>query len=133
MHRSKEGTKLETIIIFTGQMENLASFYQEGLQLGPFESSPRHLGQRVGPVYLGFDQDDEAEVGLRSGATLWFTVDDLQAIFDRLVAMGARVRYPPTEKPWGARLACVYDLEGNMLGLAQRRPSADGSAEDQVA
>jgi predicted enzyme related to lactoylglutathione lyase len=123
MQLPAEGTQLETVIIFTGQMENLASFYQEGLRLGPFES-PGHLGQRVEPVYLGFDQDDEAEAGSGGGATLWFTVDDLQATFDRLVAMGAEVRYPPTEKPWGACLACVYDLDGNVLGLVQRRLSA---------
>jgi uncharacterized glyoxalase superfamily protein PhnB len=47
-------------------------------------------------------------------------VDDLQATFERLVALGATVRYPPTRKPWGAELAAVYDLDGNLLGLAQR-------------
>lgn len=125
MEPQGDGTQLETIIIFTGQMEKLASFYQEGLQLGPFESSPGHLGQQVGPVYLGFDQDDDAKVGSGGGPTLWFTVDDLQATFDRLAAMGAEVRYPPTEKPWGARLACVYDPDGNVLGLAQRQVPSD--------
>jgi predicted enzyme related to lactoylglutathione lyase len=53
--------------------------------------------------------------------TLWFTVDDIQATFDRLVALGARVRYPPSQKPWGGYLACVYDPDGNMLGLSQRQ------------
>jgi len=117
---SKQGAMLETVIVFTERMEEMASFYREAFELGPFESSPSHLGQRVGPVYLGFDQVEGVGTSSEAGVTLWFTVKDLQATFDRLVSMGARVRYPPTEKPWGARLASVYDPDGNVLGLAQR-------------
>ena len=118
--KAESGTWLETAIIFTERMEELAAFYQEALQLGSFELSPAHMGQQVGPTYLGFDQVDKVEGGPRIGVTLWFTVDDLQATFDRLVAMGAGVRYPPTQKPWGAFLASVHDPDGNVLGLAQR-------------
>jgi uncharacterized glyoxalase superfamily protein PhnB len=100
-------------------MEEMASFYQEAFELGPFESSPGHLGQRVGHVYLGFDSVEGVGASAEAGVTLWFTVNDLQATFDRLVSMGARVRYPPMEKPWGARLASVYDPDGNVLGMAQ--------------
>jgi predicted enzyme related to lactoylglutathione lyase len=114
------GAALETAIIFTERMEALAAFYQEALQLGPFERSPKHMGQQVGAVYLGFDQIDSLEGNARTGVTLWFTLNDIQATFDRLVALGAKVRYPPTQKPWGGFLACVYDLDGNMLGLSQR-------------
>jgi predicted enzyme related to lactoylglutathione lyase len=113
---------LETIIIFTERMEELAGFYREALQLGSWERSPGHLGQRVGPVYFGFDQVDGVGPGSGAGATLWFTVDDIQATYERLAAMGAEVRYPPAQKPWGALLAAVYDPDGNMLGLAQRQP-----------
>jgi predicted enzyme related to lactoylglutathione lyase len=115
---------LETVIIFTERMEELADFYQAALGLGPFERSANHLGQQVGHVYFGFDQVETAKGGSRSGATLWFTVDGIQATFDGLVAMGAEVRYPPTRKPWGGLLACVYDPDGNLLGLSQ------GQSED---
>lgn len=120
-HGSQQGTCLETVIIFTERMEELAVFYQEALEIGPYERSPDHMGCRVGPVYFGFDQFKDAESSPGSGATLWFTVDDIEDTFNRLVKMGARVRYPPTEKPWGALLAAVYDPDGNMLGLSQRR------------
>lgn len=113
--------RLETVIIFTPRMEALATFYQEGLDLGPYERSPGHMGQRVGPVYLGFDQVEGEPAYSGSAVTLWFTVDDLQATFDRLVAKGAKVRYAPTRKPWGAVLASVVDPDGNVLGIAQRQ------------
>jgi uncharacterized glyoxalase superfamily protein PhnB len=119
---TQAGTSLDTVIIFTGRMEELASFYQRALELGPFEHSPRHMGQQVGSVYLGFDEVEQAKEASHTGVTLWFTVDNIESTFDRLVAMGAEVRYPPTKKPWGALLACVYDPDGNLLGLSQRLP-----------
>ena len=115
------GAQLETIIIFTPQMDQLARFYQQAFDLDDYQSSPRHLGQQVGPIYLGFDQVDEAKTGNPS-VTLWFTVDDIQATYERLLALGAHDRYPPTLKPWGAVLAAVYDPDGNMVGLSQRQP-----------
>jgi len=113
---------LETVIIFTTQMEALAEFYEQALDIGPYESAPNHLGCQVGPVYFGFDQVEKNRKGYAPGSiTVWFTVDDIQATFDRLVALGAEVRYPPTQKPWGALLASVEDPDGNILGLSQRR------------
>jgi predicted enzyme related to lactoylglutathione lyase len=120
LEKDPQGTSLDTVIIFTERMEELASFYQKALDLGPYEHSPNHMGQRVGHVYFGFDQVESLDGKSPAGVTLWFTVVDIQSTFDTVVALGADVRYPPTQKPWGAFLAAVYDLDGNMLGLAQR-------------
>lgn len=109
---------METVIIFTTRMEELASFYQQALDLGEFNLSPGHMGLQAGPVYLGFDQVEEQKSG--GGTTLWFTVDDINETFNRLLSMQAPVRYPPTRKPWGGYLAALYDLDGNMIGLSQR-------------
>jgi predicted enzyme related to lactoylglutathione lyase len=51
---------------------------------------------------------------------LWFEVEDLDATFNRFVAQGAKITYPPTKKPWGATLAAVFDPDGNVVGLTQR-------------
>ena len=116
------GAALDTAMIFTTRMEELASFYQEGLGLEPFEATGAdHLGRQVGPTYLGFDQVDSVAGAPQTAVHLWFTVDDLQETFDRFVALDAEVRYPPTEKPWGGVLAAVHDLDGNIVGLSQRR------------
>ena len=121
MERADLGSRLETVIVFTVRMEELADFYAHGLAIGPFERSPRHLGCQLGPVYFGFDQVDETSETSQSGVTIWFTVDDLDRTYERLLELGADVVYPPTEKPWGATLACVRDPDGNVLGLSQRK------------
>ena len=119
--QADEGVALETAIIFTKQMESLARFYQDGLALGEMQFSPGHIGFQVGPVYLGFDQVDE--VPGTGAVTLWLTVDDIEATFEHLVDLGARVKYAPTRKSWGGYLAAVYDPDGNLIGLSQRRKS----------
>lgn len=114
-----EGAQFDTAIIFTERMEELAHFYERALGIGPYEHSPGHMGFRIGEFYLGFDQVEEFESG--SGrVSLWFSVVDIEETFNNLVEMGVKVRYPPTRKPWGATLAAVYDLDGNILGLSQR-------------
>ena len=122
------GASLDTVIIFTTQMEALAEFYRSGLALAPFERLPGHLGQQVGNAYVGFDhipedanQSKESNTEKSFGATPWFTVENLDATFERFVNLGARIRTPPADVPWGARLASLYDLDGNLFGLAQRK------------
>jgi predicted enzyme related to lactoylglutathione lyase len=118
---TSSGAQLETVIIFTAQMEKLALFYKQAFDLGEYQPSPRHLGQQVGSIYLGFDQVDETTPGSPT-ITLWFTVDDIQATYEHMLALGAQDRNPPTRKPWGAVLAAVYDPDGNLVGLSQRQP-----------
>ena len=117
--KTSTGAQLETVIIFTPNMEELARFYQQAFDLGEYNTSPGHLGQQVGPVYLGFDQDEDMTTASPS-VTLWFTVDDIKSTYDRLIELGAQDRYAPARKPWGAVLAAVYDLDGNLIGLSQR-------------
>jgi len=122
MSIEKNGVDVDTAIVFTPNMTELAEFYREGFSLpAPQAHGEAHLGFQVGRLYLGFDQVDEAEDISLWGTTLWFRVDDIQATFDRLVEMGAEVRFPPEDKPMGDRLAAVIDPDGNMVGLAQRR------------
>ena len=101
-------------------MEELAAFYKEGFALGEANPSPGHLGFQVGGVYLGFDQVEDAWAA-PGAVTLWFRVDDVRTAFERFVALGAKVRYEPVQKPWGDTLAAVYDLDGNVIGLSQRK------------
>jgi len=121
------GTSLETVIVFTTRMNELAEFYCKGLDIGPYQESPQHLGCHVGSVYFGFDQvdDESAEARNKPGPTLWFTVDDIHASFNRLVELGATVRYPPAKKPWGAILASLKDPDGNIFGVSQRLDKAN--------
>jgi catechol 2,3-dioxygenase-like lactoylglutathione lyase family enzyme len=117
---SLSATRLGTVIIFTRHMDALSHFYAEALGIGPYDHLPGHMGCEVGNIYFGFDQVDELEVDAGGRVTLWFIVDNIQSTFDQLVRLGAKVRYGPTRKPWGALLASVLDPDGNIIGISQR-------------
>ena len=111
---------LQTVIIQTGQMRAMADFYANGLELGEaVATGDDHLGYPLPNLYFGFDQVPESPPS--SGVvSLWFEVNDIEATFKRFEAYGTRVNYPPTEKPWGAVLAALYDPDGNLFGISQR-------------
>jgi len=121
MEENRTNARLDTIIICTTRMENLADFYRLGLQLqAPIPQGEDHSGFQLLDVYLGFDKINEDQI-IHSGAiSLWFRVDNLKETFERFKELNAKVKYPPTKKPWGDVLAAVLDPDGNIIGLAQR-------------
>ncbi len=119
---NKFKAELDTVIINSIDIASLASFYQKAFDLPePNRESDNHLGFQIASIYLGFDLVKEAHQEYPGAVSLWFRVDDLQTTFDHFVNLGAKVKYPPTEKPWGDTLAALYDPEGNLIGLAQRK------------
>ena len=48
-----------------------------------------------------------------------FKVDDVDAVFARLVGGGARPAVEPGTRPWGQRTAYVRDPDGHLVELAQ--------------
>lgn len=110
---------VDTAIIFTANMVGLAAFYQQAFELDDPAEQDRHRGFQLDGLYLGIDQVDGASASA-SNVTLWFRVEDLEGTFERIVGLGAAVRYPPTDTPWGDRLAAVFDPDGNMVGLSQK-------------
>ncbi len=126
MNEEMEKTQatMDTAIISTSRMDELARFYSQGLDLGEAHpAGPDHLGFDLPNAYFGFDLVDTAPDP--SGVlSLWFRVNDLAATFERFKGLGAKVKYSPTTKPWGDELAAMYDLDGNLFGLAQRKEAA---------
>ncbi len=111
---------IHTVIIQTTRIKEMAAFYGQGLGLGePVATGGDHLGFPLRNVYFGIDlvEQSPAATGVIS---LWFEVEDIEATFNQLKESGAEVKYAPTKKPWGAVLAALYDLDGNIFGLTQR-------------
>jgi len=111
---------LDTVIIFTTDHRELATFYEAAFDLeAPDAFGETHLGFQLGDLYLGFDRVEAA--GPNDAVTLWFRVDDINATFDRCVELGAEIRYRPETKPFGDTVAALIDPHGNHFGLSQRK------------
>ncbi|MEZ5272056.1 MAG: VOC family protein [Ilumatobacteraceae bacterium] len=48
-----------------------------------------------------------------------FRTDDLDAMFQRVLAAGAEVLQEPADQPWGARDCAFRDPSGNLVRIAQ--------------
>jgi predicted enzyme related to lactoylglutathione lyase len=48
---------------------------------------------------------------------VWFRVQDIEASFQRLIQAGGRVKSAPCQQEGTERLATVFDLDGNVVGL----------------
>ena len=52
----------------------------------------------------------------QSGTWVWLGVPDCEALHEKLLGSGARIRHPPTNFPWALEMQ-VEDLDGNVLRL----------------
>jgi lactoylglutathione lyase len=53
------------------------------------------------------------------GFEVGFKVTDVDAAFNKLIALGAQPVMPPTDRFWGQRTAYVRDPDGHLIELAQ--------------
>lgn len=108
---------LDTVMLITPDAETLSAFYVAALGI---DSEPKrvegHVGYQLGPIYLGFDEV-QSDADPPGKLMLWFTVDDVDAVWARCIALGGTGRTPPGDQPWGGRGASVLDPEGNHLGF----------------
>jgi predicted enzyme related to lactoylglutathione lyase len=111
--------RLDAILIETTRPEALANFYRDGFELEPPKYyNEGHLGINLSNTYLGFDRVEPESKYSTGPVSIWFNVTDIQSTFDRLVNLGATVKYAPTtEESPGEILAMLYDPDGNQIGL----------------
>lgn len=61
-------------------------------------------------------------VGQSTGVGVYLVCDDVDALFERAVAAGASVLFPPEDTEWGARRARVIDPGGREWSFGTYRP-----------
>jgi len=114
-------------IILTRDLPRLVSFYEHALHgvVGFRFGSPDeddYVALKIGEASLGVGRaPDTPASGDR--VALWFSVDDVDATFERWVSVGGSRVSEPAEMPWGERVAQVRDPDGNLVNLAAA-PSA---------
>jgi uncharacterized glyoxalase superfamily protein PhnB len=126
---------LSTVSFFAADVTAAAAWYTEVLGAPPYfrrpaEGPPAYLEFRVG--------DYEHELGIidarfapgpaaspPGGAIAYWHVDDVHAVFDRLLALGATEHEAPTERGPGFVTASVVDPFGNVLGVMFNRHYLD--------
>jgi predicted enzyme related to lactoylglutathione lyase len=120
---------LTTVTYTADDVAAAAAWYTEVLGVEPYfvreaDGAPAYIEFRIGDYLHEFGilsrrfAPDAHPVPDRPGTVLtYWAVDDVQASFDRLLALGATVHQEPIERGPGYVTASVIDPFGNLLGV----------------
>lgn len=109
-------------IVSTGDLERLVDFYRAAFDAERAYGFPGDDGKDVyvtltiGEASLGIGQED-GNRGTHGRTALWFYVDDVDDSYRRALDAGAISENPPTDMPWGERVARVLDPDGLVINL----------------
>jgi predicted enzyme related to lactoylglutathione lyase len=111
-------------VIVTPDIDRLLTFYSGLLGTEEVMRFPPH-----GPLFYIVLRAGDSEMGLAANAEvtldapgrmlLSLEVADVDALLPRVEELGGRAKGPPTDMPWGQRVAHVADPDGNSVNLTQ--------------
>jgi uncharacterized glyoxalase superfamily protein PhnB len=93
-----------------------------------FEVVTEQLTEAGGVVHAELSRGDAVVMGGEGEATagaapgLYLVTDQVDALFERAVAAGATIVYPPEDTEWGTRRARLRDLDGHEWSLGSYQP-----------
>jgi lactoylglutathione lyase len=121
-------TGIGAITVFTEDLAAARAFYLEVFELPVHWQDEVSCVFRVGDVLINLLDAAEApeligphplaapDAGARAQFTI--TVDDVDAVAERVVAHGARLVNGPLDRPWGIRTALFADPAGTLWEIA---------------
>ena len=82
------------------------------------------MGLQIGNAELGIVTDGEADIAAPQRILLNVNVGDLgvggvEALLEHVETLGGRVLGPPSDMPWGQRVAHIQDPDGNTVNLTE--------------
>lgn len=107
--------KIGEVCLMTGDVIRLANFYRQLFRIEGDCLDPVHQFIIEGETALAIYCDGVPRESNLQNIVLAFTVDDVEAEFSRVKALGAQIVTPPTLRPWGAKNMSFLDPDGNLI------------------
>jgi predicted enzyme related to lactoylglutathione lyase len=109
-----------SLIVYTvPDMEAGKRFFRELTGNEPYADSPYYCGYKSGDTEIGLVP--KPNVGDVTTLAYW-TVDDINARIDALVAAGGTLVQEPTDVGYGMLVASIKEPNGTIVGLRQFPP-----------
>lgn len=107
---------LRTTIYKVSDIEKAKTWYSSILGIDPYFNEPFYVGFNVAGYELGLQPDAKNEAKVDGVITYW-GVNDVQEVFQNLLACGAKSYEEPTEVGGGIIVAAVKDPWDNVIGI----------------
>ncbi len=113
------------VIIWTANVERLASFYRDVLAMKPASQRDGFIAFQFGDLRLTITDHSEVKGEAKDPLRIMvnLAVDDIHSVYQRLHAKGVEFLREPEKEHWGGYVATFKDPDGNVLQLLQQ-PSA---------
>jgi len=111
--------KLGEVCLLTSDVVRLATFYRKLMEINETSEDPVHQFIVASEPMLSIYNDGKEHSADRSPITLAFTTEDIQASYEKLLALKAEIIQPPTQQPWGAINLIFRDPDGKLDYLRQ--------------
>ncbi|WP_019632123.1 VOC family protein [Actinomadura atramentaria] len=117
---------LTTVSFYAADVAAAARWYTELLGVEPYFTRPIDGTLAYAEFRIGGDEDELGIIDSRfapnrsaeaGGAVVYWHVDDVEAVFARLLSLGAETYEKPVERGPGFVTASVVDPFGNVLGV----------------
>jgi predicted enzyme related to lactoylglutathione lyase len=104
----------------------LVDFYEKLFDTTASEKGEYHSSIQIGGLWLTIDAAQIQDVAPAFGyinakasdnTIICFNVDDVDAEYARVLALGAKTLSEPTTHPWGARSFQFRDVDGNIINF----------------
>jgi predicted enzyme related to lactoylglutathione lyase len=108
---------LRTVIYRVNDVARATDWYTNVLGFPPYFNEPFYVGFNVGGYELGLQPEEDAGPAKAENVEAYWGVEDIQAEYDRLLALGAIEHHQPQEVGGGIWVALLKDPWGNLIGL----------------
>ena len=107
--------KIGEVCLLTNDVPRLASFYKRLLEVENDSEDAIHQFILTEGTTLTIYNDGTVKNDQNQNICLAFTVEDMEAAYQKVLALGARIIEPPTKRPWGAVNMSFYDPDNNVI------------------
>lgn len=108
---------LRTAIYRVNDLSKAIEWYSKILGIQPYFNEPFYVGFNVGGYELGLQPEEGPGIPRGENVETYWGVDDVQAVFDQLLASGATAHMQPSDVGGGIVVATVKDPWGNVFGI----------------
>ena len=107
--------KTGEVCLLTNDVPRLASFYKRQLEVENDSEDAIHQFILTEGTALTIYNDGTVKNDQNQNICLAFTVEDMEAAYQKVLALGARIIEPPTKRPCGAENMSFYDPDNNVI------------------
>ena len=109
--------KIGEVCFLTNDVPRLAGFYKHLLDADNGSDDKTHQFILSEETALTVYNDGTKKNNQNQNMCIAFTVDDMEAAYEKVLSLGAEIIEPPTKRPWGAANMSFYDPDHNVVYL----------------